>query len=222
MTGSWGNPIAITLPTSPDGDDPTDDTGLGVGSQFGHSVAISDVDANAIVGAPGDDNERGNSAGSAYIYERDANRMGVNRWGNPVHLPLPSGNNGIALGSNFGSSVAIFDYQAIVGAPGDDNEEGEDAGSVYTYERDILIIGPFRIVGDWIDSIVLTLPTLNSDDPTNDIGLEEFSDFGNSVAIDRDYAIVGARYDDNEEGGRCWKCIYIQYKRLESRVINNN
>ena len=60
------------------------DTGLAAGSRFGWSVAI-DGDY-AIVGAWGDNNERGNGAGSAYIYERVSTR----NWGDPISLTLPT------------------------------------------------------------------------------------------------------------------------------------
>ena len=133
--GNWSDPIHLTLPTSPDGDDPTDDTGLESSSQFGHSVAI---DGNyAIVGAPGDDNERGTGAGSSYIYER----VGTEDWGNSIHLTLPTSpdgddptdDTGLESSSQFGSSVAIDGDYAIVGAPDDKNNRGDNAGSAYIY-----------------------------------------------------------------------------------------
>ena len=127
-------------------------------SDFGNSVGIDG--SFAIVGAEFDDNERGGNAGSAYIYER----VGGN-WVNPISLTLP---NDIDANSQFGSSVAINGNYVIVGASGDDNERGRGAGSAYIYERDRL--------GKWSNPITLTSPTSpdSDNDPTNDIGLEEF------------------------------------------------
>ena len=84
--------------------------------------------------------------------------------------------------SSFGSSVAISGDYAIVGASLDDNPKGIDVGGAYIYER--------VDERNWSNPISLTLP----------LELEEGSQFGLSVAIDGDYAIVGAPYDDNDIG----------------------
>ena len=175
----WSNPIALTIPS-----------GLETNDDFGEAVAI-DGDY-AIVGAPNDDNGRGNGAGSAYIYER-----GNNGWSNPIALRLP---NGIESSTSFSYSVAISGNYAIVGAPFDDNERGEGAGSAYIYER--------RDSG-WSNPIALRLPN----------GIEEGSIFGLSVSISGDYAIVGAPEDSNAEGREAGSA-YIYERSNQGRWSN--
>ena len=120
---NWNGPTALTLPTDLEAD-----------SWFGQSVAISSN--YAIVGATFDDNGEGTDAGSAYIYERNGDG-----WNNPIALTLPNidgggtDDTGLEALSAFGSSVAISPNYAIVGAFGDDNGLGTDAGSAYTYNR---------------------------------------------------------------------------------------
>ena len=131
VDGEWDDPIHLKLPMI----DGSDGTGLERGSRFGSSVSIH-VN-RAIVGAVLDSNERGRQAGSAYIYER----VGTGSWGTPIALTLPNidgggtDDTGLERDSRFGRSVAISGSYAIVGAPSDDNELDEDAGSAYTYNR---------------------------------------------------------------------------------------
>eukprot|EP01046_Picozoa_sp_COSAG06_P033281 COSAG06_NODE_3388_length_5413_cov_5.771359_4_plen_612_part_00 len=82
-----------------------------------------------------------------------------------------------AAGDYFGSSVAIADGVAIVGAYGDD-DGGSDAGSAYIFARD-------ESGGGWSQVAKLT-----ADDAGND-------QFGYSVAIADGVAIVGAYADDD-------------------------
>ena len=187
VTESWGTPISLRLPTLDS--DGSDDTGLEEGSEFGYSVSISGN--YAIVGASNDDNERGESAGSAYIYKR----VGDRNWSDPISLTLPTSTDsnprddtGLETYSLFGSSVSISGNYAIVGALGDDNALGEGAGSAYIYER----------VGEnWGNPIAIALPSIDSDG-SDDTGLEGNSWFSESVSISGDYAIVGAFGDDND------------------------
>ena len=174
-TEIWSDPISLSLPMIDN--DGSNDTGLEANSQFGWSVAISGD--YAIVGARTDDNERGDSVGTVYIYERSNAISGGNEWGDPIHL------TGLERASFFGSSVAIdaTSGYAIVGASNDDNGEGTRAGSAYIYER--------AGIREWGNPIPLTLPN----------GLEARSQFGESVAIDGNYAIVGAPEDDTDIDG---------------------
>jgi hypothetical protein len=82
-----------------------------------------------------------------------------------------------AADDEFGESVAISGDYAIVGAYRDD-DNGTDSGSAYVFERD----GS----GNWAEVTKL----LASDGAADD-------DFGESVAISGDYAIVGAPIDDD-------------------------
>lgn len=96
----------INAPTLPLEDTLTP-TDVPFGAEFGASV---DIDAAyAIIGAPGDDDE-GDDAGAAYIF----NRSGTD-WSQVIKLthPLP------AADDRFGSSVAIDARFAVIGAPND-------------------------------------------------------------------------------------------------------
>ena len=201
--GEWGDPIPLTLPTTTDGN-ATDDTGLETGSFFGSSVAIDDN--YAIVGASGDDNDKGIGAGATYIYER----VGDRNWSDPISLTLPTSPNGnpsldtgLGVGSAFGGSVAISGDYAIIGARSDANELGRQIGSAYIYERTSSGWGTPT-------PIHLKLPILDND-RSDDTGLEEGSQFGQSVSISGDYAIVSASADDNERGTNAGS-VYI-YER---------
>ena len=131
---------------------------------FGESVAI---DGNyAIVGAYGKDIDGQSNAGSAYIFERNTDgTWNQNETQKIVASAEPASDN-------FGSSVAISGNYAIVGANGDDTRRG----SAYIFEKDT--------DGSWneVQKIVANNRTLN------DL-------FGESVAINGNYAIVGAYYN---------------------------
>ncbi len=87
------------------------------GDSLGSSVAVDDE--TAFVGAPGDDDNRG----SAYVFSRM-----TGRWKQAAKLLADDGQ----LGDSFGSSVAVDDETAVVGAPGDD-DQGIDSGSTYVF-----------------------------------------------------------------------------------------
>ena len=129
----------------------------GAGGFFGQSVSI-DGDY-AIVGAYADESLRG----SAYIFVRN----GTN-WSQQAKLLASDGTSG----DFFGYSVSISGNYAIVGAYGDNSY----SGSAYIYKR----VSVF-----WSEQAKLTA----SDGAAYD-------DFGISVAIDGDYAIIGADSDD--------------------------
>jgi hypothetical protein len=124
---------------------------------FGCAVAI---DGNyAIAGALGDD-DKGSASGSAYIFFYNAAV-----WAQQDKLLASDG----LSSDNFGSSVAIDGNYAIVGAL-----YNNDKGSAYIFKRD---------GNNWSQDFKLT-----ADDGFNG------DRFGTSVAIDGNYAIVGASY----------------------------
>ncbi len=142
---------------------------------FGSSVAVSGE--YVIIGAPGND-ASGTDAGSAYIYAR--NQGGNDHWGLVTTLfPETTMDNK----SNFGSSVAISGNYAIVGAPNDDDND-TDAGAIYIYDRN----------QGGADNWGL-MEKLYADDSVFIDGNPD--NFGASVAIDGDYAIIGAPGTDN-------------------------
>ncbi len=147
------------------------------GDEFGYSVAISGD--TAIVGADGDDTSGGSNAGSAYVFTRSA---GV--WTLQQKLTASDG----AENDQFGISVTISGDTAIVGAWVDDTLGGSDAGSAYVFTRS---------GGAWTQQQKLTA----SDGAASD-------QFGISVAISGDTAIVGA-YQDDTPGGNNAGSAYV-------------
>jgi hypothetical protein len=139
------------------------------GEEFGSSVAISGD--YAIVGAPE------NNTGSVYVYKRNGDI-----WVQSAKI-IPSGGES---SDRFGSSVAISGDYVIIGAYYDDNVVGEGSknysGSAYI----------FKLEGDaWIEKAKLV---------ADDAGYED--GFGASVAINGDYAVAGAPYNDTGSGSQ--------------------
>jgi len=157
---------------------------------FGVSVAISGD--TAIVGAPTDD-DNGTDSGSAYVYRRD--ERGVDNWGQVTKITASDG----AAGDHFGESVAISGDTAIVGASTDD-DNGDGSGSAYVYRRDEGGVDTWGQV---------TKITASDGAP--------FDNFGFSVAISGDTAIVGAVSDD--DNGFDFGSAYV-YRRDEGGVDN--
>lgn len=139
------------------------------GSQFGHSVAISD--SWLVVGAPED-----GIGGSVYVFEPD----GSGGWTQHDKLKSPTE----APNQDFGHSVAVSANRIVVGAP--DQFLGDGAGSAFVFE----------LVGSVWEEQVLAV-----DDAA--VGDE----FGYSVDIDGDRAVVGARSDD--DGGPQTGSAYV-------------
>ena len=211
----------------------SDDTDL-----FGGSVSI-DGDY-AIVGAPCDDEDvdrkPSTDIGSAYIFKRDGTNWiqqaklrdsdgGVYFLGQlvsisgdyaivasdlsgeydepfgPVLTFKRNGTSwiqqaGLAASDNdsvdlFGHSIAISDAYAIVGAP-EGNGNGDKCGAAHLFKRGGT---------SWTHQAELT---------ASDGDFLDF--FGNSVAVNGDYIIVGAPDDDNDYKGRDSGSVYI-FKR---------
>ena len=123
---------------------------------FGCSVSISG--GYAIVGAKGND-DAVEFSGSAYIFKKDGGS-----W--LEHNKLLASD--LEKNDNFGESVSISGYYAVIGAPGD----YENSGSVYIFKRDgaSYIEQAKLYASDWAEGHL----------------------FGGSVSIDGDYVIIGA------------------------------
>jgi hypothetical protein len=96
--------------------------------EFGGSVA-ADGDT-AVIGAYGDD-DKGNSAGSAYVFVRAADGA----WTQQSKLLAADGEVGDHFGGGvavFGTSVAVDGDTAVIGAYGDD-DKGNSADSAYVF-----------------------------------------------------------------------------------------
>jgi hypothetical protein len=141
------------------------------GDSFGFSVAIDGE--YAIVGAVGDDVVEGESGqGSAYIFKRK--NANPSSWTEQAKLTAQDG----AAYDHFGHSVAIDGEYAIVGAYGDDVVVGESGqGSAYIFKK------PGSGWTDMTETAKLTAGTGGDH-------------YGFSVAIDGEYAIVGATSAD--------------------------
>jgi subtilisin family serine protease len=122
----------------------------------------------ALVGAYGDD-DKGSVSGSAYVYSHD----GFGNWTQQAKLTASDG----AADDFFGYSVDIVVNTALIGAYGDD-DNGNISGSAYFFQRD----GS----GNWLEQAKL----IAEDGAIND-------NFGFSVALFEDTALLGARYNDN-------------------------
>jgi len=140
-------------------------------NEFGYSVSISG-DA-AIVGAYRNSHAGESKAGAAYIFEKPAG--GWKNMQETVKLTASTP----AENAYFGYSVSISGDTAIVGA----NREDSYTGSAYIFEK------PGAVWEDMPETATLTA----SDKATND-------QFGNSVSISGDTAIVGAFHDDSSTG----------------------
>jgi len=138
---------------------------------FGDSVSISgDV---AIVGAPGNDDNRA-SSGSAYIFGR--NESGTDNWGEVRKLIASD----VSGGDEFGRSVAVSGDLAIVGAF-QNNDDGLDSGSAYIFARNE------GGTDNWGEVTKLTASDATAGDK-----------FGVSVSISGDLVIVGASQNDDD------------------------
>jgi WD40 repeat protein len=146
---------------------------------FGRSVAISGN--YAIVNAYIEDDAGGLSSGKAYIFNVTTGAL------------LYTLNNPNAYGTSaydvFGYSVAISDNYAIVGAYLEDDLAGTDSGKAYIYNV----------------TTGAQLFTLNNPNAYN----TSYNDnFGYSVTISGNYAIVGANEDDAGGAGSGKAYIY--------------
>jgi len=113
------------------------------------------------------DDDSGSNSGSAYIFYYDGAS-----WSEQAKLLAADG----AAGDFFGWSVSVSGDYAIVGAF-DDDDNGSDSGSAYIFKRSGT---------SWSEQAKL----LPADGAADDL-------FGNSVSISGDYAVVGARLDDD-------------------------
>lgn len=125
----------------------------------------------AVVGADLNDSTGGTYAGAVYVY-----RFNGTTWEDEVKLEASDG----APSDYFGGSVSICGDIALIGADGEDNSGGANAGAAYV----------FRFNG----SIWAQEAKLQASDGAEGDG------FGNHVSVSENLAVVGAPNDDNERG----------------------
>ena len=140
---------------------------------FGYSVAFSGDGNTALVGVALDDIDANANQGSAYVFIRSGST-----WSLQQKLTASDG----AAFDSFGVSVAISGDTALVGAYLDDVGANTNQGSVYVFTRNGTT---------WNPQAQLTA----SDGAAND-------EFGFSVALSDDTALVGAWKDDAGAGAK--------------------
>jgi hypothetical protein len=123
-----------------------------------------------LAGAPFQRSEAGEEAGSAYVYVLDASVWGLQQ-------KLTAGDG--ASRDVFGLSLAASGSSVLVGAAYDDTASGIDTGSAYVFTRN---------GSTWQIQGRLTSATAAANDY-----------FGISVAMDGDFAVVGAPQIDPEQ-----------------------
>jgi len=183
------------------------------GDLFGYSVAISGN--TALVGAYGN-NDAGGISGSAYLFD-------VTTGSQLAKLTASDA----AAGDFFGWSVAISGNTALVGAYGDDGGGGNfgsaylfdvttgnqlaklaasdaTAGDLFGYS--VAISGNTALVGAWLDddgginsgsAYLFDVTTGNQLAKLTAPDAAMFDEFGGSVAISGNTALVGAQWDDD-------------------------
>ena len=140
------------------------------GDQFGQVVAL---DGDTLVVGAAFADVAGADAGSAYVFNR--NRGGADNWG--LVAKLIAGD--ASAGDFFGSSVAVSGDTVLVGAFADD-DVGSASGSAYIFERN-------RGGADnWGQVAKLTAADAEATDQ-----------FGFSVALSGDTAVVGAQFESS-------------------------
>jgi len=137
---------------------------------FGISVAISE-DTNTIVVGAAQLQVSGGAPGKAFVFVREAD----DTWSEQAKLTASDA----AVEDVFGASVALSGDTIIVGASGND-DAGNDSGSAYVF---------VRTGTTWSEQQKLT-----ASDPSNR------EEFGGSVALSGDTAVVGAGLNDATGG----------------------
>ena len=131
---------------------------------FGTAVSVSG--SLAVVGAEGM-----LGAGAAVLYEKRGTT-----WVQVAELVNPNGQPG----DRFGAAVAMIGNYIVVGAPGEDNEQGEEAGAAYVY---------LRGSDQWSVQARLVLPGGSDNDA-----------FGAAITMTEEWLVIGAPMQANENG----------------------
>lgn len=147
---------------------------------FGFSI---DIDGDyAIVGARWDDVNGVINAGSAYIFKYDDTS-----WVEEAKLYAPDGSEG----DWFGHAVSISGDYAFISAVSDETS-GKSSGSIYVFKRDGTT---------WTQEQKILVPISNGNPAI---------DFGWSICIEGDYALVGA-INDNDLGDSSGSTYVFKY-----------
>ena len=178
-TSDWPNSTLVNQLDNPN------PLGASEGDNYGGAVAISNN--LAIVSARYESDGGGLNSGKVYIYDvSDATSNSLK-----YTISNPTAYN-TSAGDQFGASVAIHGDFAIVGAPYEDDANGSDSGKAYIFN-----VGP--------SGSSTAIFTLDNPNPT---GTSADDNFGASVAINSDYAVVGSPYESDIGGLQAGK-VYI-------------
>ncbi|MGD2246422.1 MAG: hypothetical protein PVI11_07745 [Candidatus Aminicenantes bacterium] len=150
---------------------------------LGYSVALSGD--YAVAGAGGEDGG-GTNRGAAYVFDR--NYGGNDNWGQVAKLTASDAQDG----DEFGYSVAIDGDYIVVGALLE-HGVGTDYGAAYVFYRNQ------GGTDNWGEVVKLTASDA-----------ADYDEFGNSVAIDGDYVVVGAFLEDGSGTNR--GAAYVFYR----------
>ena len=173
------------------------------GDLFGVSVAVSGD--TAVVGAVGAtplgearrrEAEGRSEAGAAYVFQR--NQGGPGNWGEVKKLTASDAQ----AGDLFGENVAVSGDTAVVGANGN---FFSDPGAAYVYQRDQ------GGANNWGEVKKLTASDA-----------QDFDEFGESVAVSGDTAVVGAFFEDagGEDAGAAYVFDLLQPKPTPTGDVN--
>jgi hypothetical protein len=148
-----------------------------------------------VIGAP-EDTPNGSFSGSAYVFQKPPGG-----WASTTQTAKLTASD-VASGDRFGCSVAIDGNTAVIGADGHDAN-----GSAYIFEKP---------PGGWISSTETATITA-SDSASGD-------NFGWSVAISGDAAVIGAPGDDPNGSAyvfRCQDSNWVEQQKLLASDLGN-
>jgi hypothetical protein len=151
--------------------------------RFGVSAALSADGTTALLGAQDDDEPNGRNAGSAYVFTRSDGS-----WSQQQKLSADDGD----ADDRFGESAALSadGTTALLGAFGDEDPNGPEAGSAYVFTRSD---------GSWSQQ-----QKLSADDGDDNDGFG----FPAALSADGTTALLGAQ-DDEDPNGRFAGSAYV-------------
>lgn len=160
------------------------------GDQFGHSVAIAK--ASILIGTPGDSIGTEGSQGSAYLFwQLDGH------WLQQAKLVAERG----AEGDVFGSAIAMSDDRYLLGAPGAGPAANHGQGAAYVFahneaaptSQSMTWQRPQFIFKHEGTRMIQSAPLTVDSDVSN-------PDFGMTVALSGDHALLGVPDSDDHQG----------------------
>ncbi len=153
--------------------------------KFGSSMTVSGDGTAALIGAYGEEDPNGTDGGSVYVFQASDGS-----WTQQAKLAAADGDSQ----DKFGSSVAMSNggTTAIIGAYGDEDPNGEQAGSAYVFQGS---------GGSWTQQAKLAAADGDGQD-----------NFGSSVAMSSDgnTAIIGANRGEDPNGEQAGSAYVFQ------------